>query len=345
MKTMHIGIIGCGNISAQYAETLKTYPELVIAGVHDLYEAKAQEFSALYGGTVYSSLDDLYSDDTIELVVKLTIPQVHAEVSRKSIEAGKHVYTEKPIAMSYAESREIVDLAKARGVYFCSSPITFLGDTQTDAAAFLQEEHTGPIRLIAAEMHNGMFEHWHPAPTSLYDVGVLYDVGIYPISYITYLFGPAVKVRAMGKILLPERTDLNGKSFTLTRPDYLYAEIELANGALFTLTASFFIDYLKRPATVEFVGEKGVLKLGSSVFFRSPLVYAEHFKAYETVKDTSEAYDGIEWCRGLVDMAQAIRSESAPKANPEHAAHVMEILEAIEQAMAGAKTVELKSSF
>lgn len=345
MKQTNIGIIGCGNIAHQYADTLMNYDDIKITGVYDLYRAKAEEFTQAYGGQIYETMEALLNDDAIDIVVNLTIPQVHGEINRKILQAGKNVYTEKPIAMTYEESKEIVDLAIEKGLTICSSPITFLGDTQTKAAEFLKQNKTGDIKLIAAEMHNGMFEHWHPNPTSLYDVGVLYDVGIYPITYITYLFGPAVKVKAFGNILIPDRVDMNGQQFKLDKPDYLYAEIELANGILFTLTASFLIDYIKRPATVEFVGDKGVVKLGSSVFFRSPLEYANHFEPYTTVVDTSAAYDGVEWCRGLVDMARAVREGFQPKADPSHAVHVVEILEAIQESIEENQTVELSSTF
>ncbi len=345
MNETKIAIIGCGNISNLYAETLKSHKDIQITGVFDIYPEKASSFAKQYGGRAFETIEALLEDPAIDIVVNLTIPQVHGEINKKILEAGKNVYTEKPVAMTFEESREIIELAEKKGLFFCSSPITFMGDTQADAADFLSQDKIGQIKLIAAEMHNGMFEHWHPNPLSLYDVGVLYDVGIYPITYITCLFGPVVRVKAFGRILMPDRVDLKGNPFTIKKPDYLYAELELANGALFTLSASFLIDYLKRPASVEFIGDKGVLKLGSSVFFKSPLLYAEHFEAYAPVKDTSGAYDGVEWCRGLVDMARSIRGGSRPKADPRHALHVIEILEAIEQSIDEGAAIQVESSF
>ena len=345
MKNTNIAIIGCGNISVQYAQTLKPYPFINIKGVYDIDRSRAEEFAYAHGTSVFDSIDDIIKDPDISIVVNLTIPRVHGEINRRLLVGSKHVYTEKPIAMTYEEAKGIVALVAEKGLMLCSSPITFLGDTQMEAARLLKEDITGKIRLVAAQMHNGMFEKWHPNPSSLYDVGVLYDVGIYPITYITYLFGPAVRVRAFGKVLMPERFDLQDRAFRIKKPDHLYAEIELASGIHFTLNASFLIDYMKRPASVEFVGDKGVLYLGSSLFFRSPLRFAEHFKPYEDVADTSGAYDGIEWCRGLVDMARALDSGTSPKADPYHALHVIEILEAIEKSLNEGIQIDLTSTF
>lgn len=345
MKKTNIAIIGCGNISVQYAQTLKPYSFMNIKGVYDIDRSRAEEFANAHGTYVYDSIDDIVKDPDIDIAVNLTIPRVHGEINRRLIEGGKNVYTEKPIAMTYEEAKDIVGLAAEKGLKLCSSPITFLGDTQMEAARLLNENITGKLRLVAAQMHNGMFEKWHPNPSSLYDVGVLYDVGIYPVTFVTYLLGPAIKVRAFGKVLMPERTDLQGRAFRIQKPDHLYAEIELASGILFTLSASFLVDYMKRPASVEFVGDNGVLYLGSSLFFRSPLRFAEHFKPYEDVADTSGAYDGIEWCRGLVDMARALESGTSPKANPYHALHVIEILEAIEKSLNEGIEVSITSTF
>ena len=126
---MNIAIIGCGFVADYYAVTLAGYPHLSIVGVADRDSARTAAFSTRYGTPVYSSLDALLEDDRVDLVVNLTNPRSHFEVSKACLEAGKHVYSEKPLAMDLSDASALVDLARDRGLSIASAPCSLLGET------------------------------------------------------------------------------------------------------------------------------------------------------------------------------------------------------------------------
>ena len=132
-RKIRVAIVGCGNIANRYADRIKTYAACELVGFSDLDPARAKDFAAKYGGKAYGSLTELLADPSIELVVNLTIHFAHYEVIQQCLLAGKHVYTEKPLAVRYAEARELVELAAARKLRLGSAPITYMGEAQQTA--------------------------------------------------------------------------------------------------------------------------------------------------------------------------------------------------------------------
>src|SRR6185295_17646095 len=137
-----------------------------------------------------------------DIVINLTVHHAHYQVTKRALEAGKHVYSEKPLALTSSEARELVTLAASRGLRLGCSPSTFLGEAQQTAATVIRSGRLGPVRAVYAEVNWGRIETWHPAPAPFYDVGVLVDVGVYPLTLLTAFLGPARRVQASGGLLL-----------------------------------------------------------------------------------------------------------------------------------------------
>jgi predicted dehydrogenase len=240
-----------------------------------------------------------------------------------------------------------VTLATSRGLRLGCSPSTFLGEAQQTAATVIRSGRLGPIRAVYVEVNWGRIETWHPAPDPFYDVGVLVDVGVYPLTLVTTMLGPARSVRAWGWSLLPERTTLDGTPFRIGSPDLIIAAVELDTGAVLRLTASF---YVGRPARLtgglEFHGDAGSLALGNFQDFDTTVEVGEFGKTYDPVPLVRPGYHGTAWARGVADMASAIVEGRPHRASAEQAAHVVDILEAAAQSIAGGGSpIEITSSF
>ena len=153
---MRIGIVGCGFVADLYAATLRLHPQLELAGVTDQDRDRADQFAAHHGSLVYPSLDALLDDGSVPIIVNLTNPRSHEEVTRACLEAGKHVYSEKPLAMSFDKAQALVQLAEERQLVLAGAPSTLFGQTAQTMWRALRQERFGRVRLVYAEMDEGM---------------------------------------------------------------------------------------------------------------------------------------------------------------------------------------------
>lgn len=347
MTALGLGIVGTGNIAGAYATDILTHPQIRLAAATDLDAGKAAAFGAEHGCPIHGSLDDLLADPSVDIVVNLTIHHAHYEVTKRALEAGRHVYSEKPMALRSSEAQELVALAASRGLRLGCSPSTFLGEAQQTAAALVRNGRLGPIRAVYAEVNWGRIETWHPAPAPFYDVGVMFDVGVYPLTLVTSMLGPARSVRAWGWDLKPERTTVDGASFRIGSPDLIVAAIELDGGTVMRLTSSFYVGRpAKQTGTVEFHGDDASLALGSFDRFDATLEVGPYDKSYESVSLVREPFPGTAWARGVAEMADAIAEGRPHRVSAEHAAHVVEILEVAKASMAdGGRPVKITATF
>src|SRR5829696_2704320 len=223
MAPLGIGIVGTGNIAGGYARDIPTHPEIRLVAATDLDTDRAAAFADAHGIRGHTTLDDLLSDHEVDIIVNLTVHQAHFAVTKQALESGRHVYSEKPLALRMSEARELIRLATARGVRLGGSPSTFLGEAQQTAAKIIRSGRLGTVRAIYADVNWGRIETWHPAPPPFYEVGVLVDVGVYPLTLATTILGPARSVRAWGWDLMPERMTLAGTPFRIGSPDLIVA--------------------------------------------------------------------------------------------------------------------------
>jgi predicted dehydrogenase len=346
MNPLGLGIVGTGNIAGGYARDALTHPEIRLVAATDLDPTRAAAFAETHACRAHASLDELLADDAVDIVLNLTVHQAHHEVTKRALEAGRHVYSEKPLALRYEEARELVDLAAAQGVRLGCSPSTFLGEAQQTAAALIRGGRLGTVRAIYAEVNWGRIETWHPAPVPFFEVGALVDVGVYPLTLVTTMLGRARSVRAWGWDLKPDRTRIDGTPFRIGSPDLVVVAVELASGPILRLTTSF---YVGRPAkeigSLEFHGDKASLALGSFQDFDASVELGPYGGSYEPIPPVRPGFRGIAWARGVAEMAAAIDEGRPHRTSAEQAAHVVEIIEGAATSMAeGGRPIELSSS-
>jgi predicted dehydrogenase len=342
-----LGVAGTGNIAGAYARDILTHPQIRLAAATDLDPAKAAAFGAEHGCPIHGSLDDLLADPSVDVVVNLTVHHAHYEVTKRALEAGRHVYSEKPMALSSSEAQELVALAASRGLRLGCSPSTFLGEAQQTAAALIRDGRLGQVRAVYADVNHGRIEAWHPNPVPFFDVGVMVDVGVYPLTIATSILGPARSVRAWGWDLMPERMTLDGTPFRIGSPDLIVAALELDGGAVLRLTTSFYVGQpAKQTGSVEFHGDDASLALGSFEKFDATVELGPYGEGYELVEPVRQPFQGTAWARGVAEMADAIAEGRPHRASAEQAAHVVEILEAAAASMAdGGRTIDITASF
>jgi predicted dehydrogenase len=242
---MRVGIIGCGNISDVYVRNAKLFNDIEIIACSDLIPAATQRLAHKYSlremdvGALLAAAD-------IEIILNLTLPTAHTEVSRAAIAAGKHVYSEKPLATSLQDAIALIEEAEAKGLRVGSAPDTILGAGLQTAKALIDDGCVGQIVTgLAAVMTKGM-EHWHPNPAVFYQKGAgpVLDLGPYYVSALTALLGPVSQVRAVGQISPLERRygaegPKKGKTFSVGTFTTLNAILTFFSGANVSFLASW----------------------------------------------------------------------------------------------------------
>lgn len=343
-EPLRVAIVGCGNISGAYGETISAYSSVRITGATDVDPTLADAFVERFGGVAYRNLRDVLADPETDAIVNLTFPAVHADVTRAALEAGKHVHSEKPLALDYSTARTLVDLAAERGLRLSCSPITFMGEAQETMWRLAEEGAVGRVRVAYAEVNWSRIESWHPRPEPFYLIGPFADVGVYPLTILTAMFGPARRVTAYGTVLYPDRLKTNGEPFSPGAPDFGVALVELANGTVIRLTANFYVGHHGKQRGIELHGDTGSIYLSSWQEFDAAVELAPWGGSYEPVP-VANAYRGTDWGRGLDDLSQAIAAGRPHRATGDHAAHIVEVLDAIATSTAERTSVELESSF
>jgi predicted dehydrogenase len=347
MKPLGIGIVGTGNIAGQYALDILTHPEIELVAATDVDAERATAFGKEHGCRIHGSLEGLIADPAVDIVVNLTVHHAHYDVTKRALEAGKHVYSEKPFALRAQEARELVELAKRQGVRLGCSPSTFLGEAQQTAAAVIRSGRLGRVRAVYADVNWGRIETWHPAPESFHDVGVLFDVGVYPLTLVTTMIGAARSVSAWGWQLMRDRRTIARKPFRIGSPDLILAAIELEGDAVLRLTASFYVGRpVKLPGSIEFHGDDASLLLGNFQDFDTTVELGDYGGEYAPIPLVRPGPPKIAWARGVAEMAESIEAGRPHRASAEQAAHVVDILDAAARSLdAGGQRMEITSAF
>ena len=341
---MRLALVGAGNVADRYAAAIGAEPELELAGATDLDAARAEALVAEHGGRAYADLDAVLADDGVDTVVNLTVPQAHFEVAAAALAAGKHVHSEKPLALAYEDARRLLELAGEHGVRLSSAPTTLLGEAPQTLWKHVRDGAVGTVRAAYAEANWDRIERWHPDPRSLYAVGPVVDVGVYPLTILTAMFGPVRLVRAYATTLEPERALLDGTAFTPAAPDFIVAVLEHESGVVTRLTASFYVGRGKQSG-IEVHGDEGSFHLRDWMQADSPLELQRRGGEYAEIPALREPFKGTDWGRALVDLARAIDEGRPHRAAGEHAAHVVEILNAVESSAGDGGTIAVTSGF
>ena len=332
MSSSRIGIIGCGNISPAYAHTLGEFPWIEIAAFADGIPERAETFAERYGG-VAVELTEMLDDATIDAVVNLTPAHAHTSVSRVCLEAGKPVFSEKPLGTDFDEGRSLEALARETGLRLGCAPDTFLGPGLQAARSAIDRGLIGePIAANGFMLGFGP-EWWHPNPESFYmpGAGPLFDMGPYYLTALVHLLGPARSISGSAKIGIAERV-LHSKGrvgdvVQATTPTHVSSMIDFVSGASATLVTSFDVK-ATRFKTIEVYGTEGTLALPDPNTFGGPLkvrsIIADDWRDIPLPTPNIPQQRGI----GLADMLSATVANRPHRASAELALHVLELMSA-----------------
>lgn len=277
MKPVKVGIIGCGNISSIYFKNAQKFGILDLIAAADLIpervEAQAAEFNIPH---VYYSGAELLENPEIELVVNLGTPDVHAEICLAALNAGKHVYVEKPLAIALEEGQAILNLAKAKGLLVGGAPDTFMGGGIQTCRKLIEDGLIGePIGGTAFMVNHG-HESWHPDPEFYYKVGggPMFDMGPYYLTALVNLLGPIKRICGSTKISFPERTitsrEKYGQKISVEVPTHVAGIFDFASGAVVSMITSFDVWGAELPR-IEIYGTKGTLSVPDPNTFGGPV--------------------------------------------------------------------------
>lgn len=267
---MNFAIVGCGYVAEQYGRTFGNYPELRLVGAWDQNPRNLAAFvgAPAWRTRAYASLEELTSDPAVELVLNLTNPRSHLEVTRACLEAGKHVYSEKPLAMTAEEARSLADLARSRGLALCSAPCSVLGETAQTLWKAIREGAVGRVRLVYANFDDGMIapaqapwtwtnELGVPWPAKdEFEVGCTYEHGGYVLTWLLTFFGPVRKVTSFASCQLPDK----GIPVDGMAPDFVVGCLELGQGVVARVTCGLVAPTDK---SMLVVGDEGSLFVGN----------------------------------------------------------------------------------
>jgi predicted dehydrogenase len=350
MNKMKVGIIGCGNISGIYLENSQWLQSLEVVAVADLVLERAQAKATEYNIPKAYTVDDLLADPEIELVINLTVPQAHAEVSLAALHAGKHVYLEKPLAISLEDGEKVIETAKSQGLLVGCAPDTFLGGGLQTCRKLIDDGWIGePIASTAFMMGRGP-EGWHPDPDFFYQVGggPMFDMGPYYLTALIHLMGPVTRVTGSTRISLLERTILSqakyGQKISVNTPTHIAGVLDFANGAIGTMITSFDIFGGSQLPRIEVYGTMGTISVPDPNTFGGPVYVRRHGEENWSEIPLTHGFRENGRGLGVADMAYAAINGRQHRANGELAYHVLEIMHAFHSASAEGKHVELLSS-
>jgi predicted dehydrogenase len=367
---MNVAVVGCGYVAEFYGKTLGNYPDLRLVGAYDRKADNLQKFCQRWPGRQYSSLAELLEDPSIELILNLTNPRSHYDVTRKCIEAGKHVYSEKPLAMDSEKACELVALADKAGVHLGCAPCSLLSETAQTVWKALREGVIGRVRLVYASFDDGMIApnmspwNWRnelgvPWPArDEFEVGCTYEHAGYILTWLAAFFGAATSVTSFASCLLPDK----GIAVESMAPDLTVGCIEYEDGVVARVTCSLVAP---KDKSLTIIGDAGVLTVADvrndrcAVYVRSSklkrwqgavelrvnsLRRTLHLGGYDREWLFWEKYPlvnapkmkfaskgkPVDFSRGPAELATAIQERRACRLSGHLGAHVTEVIEALQ---------------
>lgn len=370
---MRVAIVGCGFVAPFYVQTLPNYPQLELAGVIDRDEGRAEGFARHFGLHRYPSLAALLADRSVELLLNLTNPASHYAVSRAALDAGKHVYSEKPLALELGEARELVELAERRGLQIASAPCSLLGEAAQTLWRALRRGAAGPVRLAYAELDDGPvhqmgYQRWvseagSPWPAAdEFATGCTLEHAGYYLTWLCAFFGPAHRVTSFAACLVPDK----GLPLQQVAPDFTTAAIEFAGGVVARFTCGIVAPHDHR---LRLVGDDGVLAVDDCWYYGAPVslerrtalaLKAERFPLLKAAlgrrvlplarpSDYRHRYrtrsHQMDFARGVAEVADAVREGRPCRLGGRFSLHVNELTLAIQYPQRFGTPYTLTTSF
>ncbi|MDX2137976.1 MAG: Gfo/Idh/MocA family oxidoreductase [Chloroflexota bacterium] len=341
-----VGIIGTGNIAPAYVKWSRTFSNIDVVACADVDEARAQVFAKEYAIRALS-VAALLADPQIEIIINLTIPKVHAEVSLAILEAGKHVYSEKPLAATREDGLRILATADAAGLRVGCAPDTVLGGGIQTCRKLIDDGAIGDVVAATGFMGSHGPDGWHPNPYMFFQrgAGPMLDMGPYYLTTLVTLVGGIKKITSIGHISFPIRTagheSIRGEAVPVEVPTHMTGSMQFANGAVGTLTTTFDIWQHKQPI-IEIYGSEGTLRVPDPNTFGGEVeLWQSGTKEWRTVPLMFS--DNVGRGMGVADMAAAIRDGRPHRASGALAYHVLDAMLAFEESSESGQHIPLTS--
>ena len=351
-----VGVIGAGVISQTYLENLTSFPDVDVVAVGDLLPERARAKAEEHGVGAWGTGEDVLAHPDVDLVVNLTIPQVHVEVSRAAVAAGKHVWTEKPLGLDRETTRELLAEADAAGVRIGSAPDTILGPGFQTAKRAIAAGVIGTPLFVQMSFQTQGPDLWHPEPAFLFaqGAGPLMDMGPYYFSALVSLLGPIAGVAARGSRWRTERQihtgPRAGESFHVEVPSTVQVLSTFAGGQHGTHLLSFD-SALERHGVVEIHGSEGSIVLPDPNRFDGRIAYVKPLGVIRDGMSFEQEWidipqEGTVVGRGLgvLDMARAIAEGRPHVATGELGFHVLDVMLSAQQSASTGQYLEIGSS-
>ncbi|MBQ9786897.1 MAG: Gfo/Idh/MocA family oxidoreductase [Lentisphaeria bacterium] len=346
-RSLNIGVIGCGMISDWYFRAAKRFSQMNMAACADLKEELAVKQGETYNIPV-KTVDEIFADPSIDLVLNLTPPKAHYAIAKRTLESGKHAYSEKPLGIDLAEARELLALAESKGLAIGCAPDTFLGGGPQTMRKLLDDGWIGkPVAGTVICLGRGP-EKWIHAP-AFYDVGAgpMLDIGPYFITQLINLLGPAVAVTACVTKGADSRiggADTVPQVYPVNVPTHQSGIIEFACGTQITMINSYEVFGPQKHPFMELYGTRGSLAMHHPNFFGGEVKLYQI--GYEDWRDVPPAfiYNTDARSLGVVDMIEAILDKRPARASGKLACHALEIMLAFEKSAKAGKRIELETT-
>lgn len=340
MKPVNVGCIGCGNISGQYLAMQTGFPVVKMLACADLDPSKAEAAARQFAIPRVLTPQQLLADPDIEVVLNLTVPRAHVPVSLAALDAGKHVYVEKPLGIDRAEGLRLVERAARTGLRVGCAPDTFLGAGLQTCRKLIDDGALGQITAFTAFMISRGHEHWHPSPEFYYEPGggPMFDMGPYYLTALLQLLGPIRRVTGFTSVAIPQRTITSepkqGASIHVQTPDHYAGVIEFQSGVVGSIIQSFAMRNAEADGDHPMViyGTDATLKAPDPNGFDGvPMIRREGGDGkWHKVPHTSAT--GYGRSVGLADLAYALRSGRAHRCSLEQAYCVLDVMQGFRDA-------------
>jgi predicted dehydrogenase len=343
-RELGVGIIGCGNISTAYFTLAPLFKGIKVVACSDINmnaaELRAEEF-----GVKAQTVEELLANPEVDVVVNLTIPDAHYPVSKQILEAGKHVYSEKPLVLSLEQGEDLRRIAMEKGLSVGCAPDTFLGGSHQLARQYIDQGGIGRVTSGTCHVMSPGMEMWHPNPDFFFlpGGGPILDLGPYYIANLINLIGPVKRVGALTSMASETRTitsePRNGETIPVKTPTNIHALLEFANGATITLSASWDV-WCHRHANMELYGTEGSLFVPDPNFFGGVVEATGRNKEIKPLEvwdhpfgiDNQESQQGPRAnyrTAGLADMALAILEGRDARCSLDRVLHGVDVMTAI----------------
>jgi len=361
-KTYGVGIIGAGNISSAYLRLAPQFKGLEVRGVADIIPAAAKKRSEEFGVHAMTP-DEMLKNSEIDVIVNLTIPATHYQVSMDSVTAGKHAYSEKPFVLTVKEGKALKKAADSRGLLVGSAPDTFLGGAHQQVRNIIDSKQLGKITHGTTHVMSRGMEHWHPNPDFFFQPGAgpVLDVGPYYVTDLIHLIGPVRRVTSFTNSAKTYRTvttpgvAMTGKKIKVGTPTTIHGVLEFHSGAIITIGASWDT-FSHGHHNIELYGTEGSVYVPDPNFFGGDILISDQSGAKQKAEPWDhpfgKANQGLDTpmpranyrTAGLADMMQALEKGRPARCGLDVALHAIDVMTSLLKAGETGKVITLSTT-